>query len=370
MELITSTEEGKTLVLNCPSCGGKLSYSAEKQRILCPFCGHSELPSSDSDKIIEQDLSEALQQAQDNAPKAKGEKVLSCEGCGAKVIADSTRVHIICPFCSSPKVQESAFQENFIQPHGLIPFYIARKEAADAFNTWIKEGWFRPSDLAKNADMEHLRGVYLPFWTYDAQTESDWEGERGDYYWDEESYYENGQWKTRSVQKTRWTWRSGHISHFFDDVLIHGSRGVNRQVLQKVYPYRLREAINFDPRLLMGWEAEIYSIDVREGYSFADKEMDSILFGMCRADLGGDTYRGLNVDTVKSQQTYKHLILPVWVCSYRYNDKPYQFIVNGQTGKINGQKPYSVWKITFAVLFILAIAAVIAWFYYQSKHPQ
>lgn len=348
-------DAGKVLQLPCPSCGGKLGYSAEKKKIVCPFCGHQEEPDNSNDRVQEQSLHEALQRASRYSPEEVGRKVYSCESCGSKLMIEPKTVRIVCGFCGSNKVNEEAFEHTFIQPLGIIPFYIPRQEAADLYAAWIKTGWFRPNKLKRLAKLENLHGVYLPFWTYDAQTESDWQGEAGYYYYENEQVYVNGKWETRSVQKIRWVWRSGHLSHFFDDVLIVASHGYPNGKVQAVYPYRLQEVINFDPRLLIGWETEVYDVEVDAGYDIADRVMDGRLQGMCRAQLGGDTYRNLSVDTVKSQQTFKHLILPVWICSYMYNNKVYQFAVNGQTGKIAGEKPLSFWKIFFFVLFILAI---------------
>lgn len=354
----------RVLSLPCPSCGSKLQYSAEKKRILCLYCGHQEDINNASDNVQEQSLQIAIEQVGRYVPEQIGRKVFQCQSCGSKTSVEPGQVAFKCGFCGSKKVNEEAFEHRFIQPQGIIPFYISRQESIDRFQEWIGKGFFTPSKLKRHANIENLHGIYLPFWTYDAQTESDWQGEAGYHYYETERVYQNGEWKEVTVQKTRWVWKSGHLSFFFDDVLIVASHGYPNGQVQKIYPYRLNEVINFDPRLILGWEAEVYDIEVNEGYSIADRVMDGRIHGMCRAQLGGDTYRNLTVNTDKSAQTFKHILLPVWICSYEFNGKSFHFAVNGQTGKIDGTKPVAWIKVILLVLLALAIGGLI---YYLNE---
>ena len=59
-------------------------------------------------------------------------------------------------------------------------------------------------------------------------------------------------------------------------------------------------------------------------------------------------------------QTFKHTLLPVWLLHYDYGRRSFQVVVNGVTGAIAGEQPYSWIKIFFAalVLLILAIALI------------
>ena len=127
--------------------------------------------------------------------------------------------------------------------------------------------------------------------------------------------------------------------------------------MERILPFRLSEVVNFDPRLMVGWEAEIYNLEVDDGYHQAENIMDYKLRNMCSAQLGGDTQRNLHVTNQKCGQTFKHIVLPIWLCSYYYNNKLYHFTINGQTGKVYGKKPYSWWKIGFAVLMVVAFIA-------------
>jgi hypothetical protein len=168
-----------------------------------------------------------------------------------------------------------------------------------------------------------------------------------------------GKVQLKKVRKTRWEQHSGALQHFFDDVLVVASSGLKQQKIQRILPYRLEEIVNYDPRLMLGWEAELYDVEVDRGYQRADVIMDSRIRQMCSAQLGGDTQRNLRVSSRKHSQTFKHIVLPLWICSYTYQNKLYHFLINGQTGRVDGEKPTSWIKIIFLVLlFALFIFAV------------
>lgn len=347
----------------CPSCGGKLLFSAEKQMLACDYCGYTEDVNRNNDEVIEQELREAVLNAQQFIPEQYGEQVLHCDSCGANVMIEATTVEHECPFCASEQINVEAFNHNLIQPNGILPFQVPKKEAIGKFKEWISKGWFHPSKLKKMANLEEINGIYIPFWTFDAKTDSQWSGEAGHYYYETQMVRVNGQMQSKRIQKTRWERRSGSLSHFFDDVLVPSSEGLDNPKFQRILTsYRLDEVINFDPRLILGWRAEVYNVEVDSGYDIADKIMDARIRGMCVSRVGGDTYRNLRVNTEKNAQTFKHIILPVWVAAYKFNKKSYQFVINGQTGRVGGEKPYSWIKITLFVLLIIGIIAVIALF--------
>ena len=351
--------------LPCPSCGSQLKYSAEKKKISCDHCGYLEEGNEANDKVIERNLAKAIKEKEDFIPEETNKKVFDCQNCGAKFMVEREMVKINCGFCGSTNVNLEAYQHQFIEPSGVIPFYVSREEADKIFNRWIKRGWFHPNKLKRLASVDLLHGVYIPFWTYDAHTNSSWSGQAGFHYYETEYRVVNGKRQAHQVQRTRWESRSGHLSHFFDDILVVASNGVEQRSVEKVLPFRLGEVVNFDPRLLVGWEAEVYSLEVDDGWQEADRIMDYKIRNMCSAQLGGDTQRGLHVSSEKFNQTFKLIILPIWICSYEYGSKLYHFTINGQTGKVYGQKPTSWIKIAILVLlFALFIFGV--WYLRES----
>ncbi len=341
--------------LSCPTCSSQLTYSADKQKIACGHCGFERDYDKANDLIKEQSLALAESLKTKYIPKESGKKVIDCQGCGSKLMIDETEVSVRCNFCGSEKVNEKAYDQNIIQPQAIVAFKIGKKQAVDKFKEWINKGWFHPNKLKQLAALGDLHGIYVPFWTYDSQTYTEWSGEAGYYYYETQQVYENGQYVSKEVRKTRWEWRNGCFNEFFDDVLIVASKGLPEKIISNIYPYRLEELSNHNPELMVGWEAEIYSLDVKEGYNKAEAIMTDRLRERARREIGGDTHRNLSIDADFYEQSFKHIILPVWLCTYQYNGKPYQFAVNGQTGKIKGQKPISVIKIVLLVIFILAL---------------
>ncbi len=344
----------------CPSCGGKLGYSAEKQKIACSYCGYAEDYSRANDELIENPLEEAVLAAPKQVVEEIGKKVFNCSGCGSKFMVESDKVKVSCGFCGSDNVNVEAFDHQYIKPAGIIPFQISKAKATSQFETWIKRGWFHPSKLKRLAVMEDLHGIYIPFWTYDAMTDSNWQGQAGYHYYETQRVRVNGQWQQQQVQKTRWKSKSGSLRHFFDDILVVASHGLDQNDINRIFPYKLDQVVNFDPKLMLGWEGEIYDVEVDEGYQRADKIMDRRLYDLCSVQLGGDTQRGLHVQSKKYLKTFKHIILPLWISSYRYQNKIYHFTINGQTGQIGGKKPISPYKVAIAILaFILIILGVV-----------
>lgn len=349
--------EIETQFEDCPSCGSQLVYSAKSKMIQCEHCGYSEETRSEKNNIVELELKKALDRLQHFEPGHMEKYGFQCGNCGARFLIERDDVRIQCGFCASEQVNKTAIEENFVQPLGIIPFYISRPDAEVSYKKWIEKGWFHPNSLKKESKLHALHGIYIPFWTFDAHTEAHWSGQAGHYYYVTRRVYVNGKMQTRRVRKTRWVSRSGTLRHFFDDITVSGSDKIDRKLVDRILPYRLDEAVNFDPRLLLGWESEIYDIEINIAYDMADQIMDFKLRHMCSGQLGGDTQRSLNVRSQKSQQTFKLLVLPLWISSYKYRGKLYHFLINGQTGRVYGKKPLSWWKIALLILLILIFVA-------------
>ncbi|MEM1120625.1 MAG: hypothetical protein AAGJ18_09255, partial [Bacteroidota bacterium] len=158
-----------------------------------------------------------------------------------------------------------------------------------------------------------------------------------------------------------WKSASGHLSHFFDDIQVVASGGLEQRHMNKVLPFNTNEVVNFDPRLLLDWEAEVYSVDVETGHQMADRIMDQKIRNMCSAQLGGDEQRNLQIRSTKTNLTFKHIILPIWIASYEYMGTIYHFTINGQTGKAGGQKPISYVKIGLMIGAFVGFLVLI-WF--------
>ena len=245
---------------------------------------------------------------------------------------------------------------------------LSKAAATERFKSWVGNNWLAPSDLKAGAMLDQLHGIYIPYWTFDAQAYSNWTGEAGfHYYVQVQARDQNGNAITRQEQRTRWEYRSGSHSQFYDDVLLMASRQLSKQesTVQDVSHYDMNGVVDYDPRFLLGWEAEVYSIDLAESARKAEEQIRYREENACSQQLGGDTQRGLQVDTQLSNQTFKHLLMPLWICAYMYNGKLYRFMINGQTGQVAGERPKSFWKIAMLVAGFILLVLFFVWI---SKH--
>lgn len=336
--------------VDCNACGSEMVFDAAKGELVCKHCGNTRPLPKESDMVVEADFNEGVSTAGMDTGFATPTKTFHCNSCGANTAVEPDTVKFNCPFCGSENVNEEAHASKAIRPAGILPFKINKEGATEKFKAWIKRGLFAPSNLKKIARLNSLRGVYVPFWTYDAETRSNWWAEAGYYYYTTESYTDsNGQSRTKQVRHTQWVPASGYYEHDFDDVLVIGSKGITQGRIEKIYPYELEGSVNYDPRYILGFDSEVYQLDVQQGYQVADGIMDAHIRTECARRVPGDTHRNLRVNTHKGNITFKHLLLPVWVAGYTYNNKVFQFVVNGQNGKASGSKPVSFWKVLIAI---------------------
>ncbi len=355
---------GEVRKFPCKQCGAGLTFAPGQSALECPYCGFREEIPTTPQAIQEYDLESALAQEPHGEGWGIERRALHCENCGATTTFQPGQVAGQCAFCGSSKVVEQGASQNLIQPESLIPFAVKRDEAVACFRKWIGSRWFRPNDLKEAGRLAKIQGAYLPFWTYDALTVSHWTADAGYHYWETETYTETDsegrtQTKTRQVQKTRWHPASGTRQDFFDDELICASTGLPPQLIQGICPFDLNALAPYDPNYLAGFSAEEYQVGLREGWHTAQSRIQAKVEMACAGDVPGDTHRNLRVNTAYYRMTYKHLLLPVWIAAYLYNDKTYRFLVNGQTGKASGEAPLSWWKIAGLVLVILAVALLI-----------
>ena len=349
----------------CPSCGAELEFNPEKAQLKCIYCGHQELIPDSNEEVEERCYEQHLSMDRVQiAALSETALEVSCSDCGANITFEPPQVAGSCPFCGSNIVAQPKLAEPTIAPEAIIPFTIGRKKARQNLQEWLKELRFVPKELKQLAQLEKIRGVYLPFWTYDAFTASDYRGERGEYYYETETYTETNEdgeeeTHTREVRHTSWYSVCGHVERFFDDVLVSGTHLIDNLRLCCSESWHLKESLRpYNPSYLAGFEAQRSQIDLEEGFEKAKKIVDNQITCDIIDDIGGDEQRINHVSTSYDNITFKHIFLPVWLTSYRYRDKQYQVIINGHTGQVIGDRPDISFKFTLTVL--VAIAIIIA----------
>lgn len=350
----------------CENCGAQLRFAPGQRRLTCQYCGHEQdIPYTEAerDTALEAfDLREAL--ANHLPPQAMEEhRVLSCSNCGAQVEFDPAQHAAQCPFCGSPVVTDTGTQRQ-IKPGAVLPFKLTEREAHDAMRGWLGRLWFAPNKLKEYArsDGSRLDGLYVPYWSFDSDTRSRYRGERGDAYYETRTVTRNGKTETERVRKIRWTPVSGRVARDFRDMLVMASQSLPRNFAHSLEPWMLGELAPYNPQYLSGFRAEGYTVQLPEGHVIGIQRMDEVIRQDVRRDIGGDEQRVHSVDTDHANEKFKHVLLPIWMAAYRYRDKSYRFIVNGQTGKVQGERPWSAWKIAGAVVLALIVAGVVVYF--------
>ena len=347
----------------CSACGARVEYAPGSSVLRCPYCGNEQQLAPAARSVREHDFQEFT-----TLPRkplgSVGAYLYSCGKCGAKTESDALSEQ--CQFCAAPLVAQTDGGE-LVAPEAVLPFEVDKAGVRSALRTWIASRWFAPSSLKKVSDAESLRGTYLPHWTFDSRTISDYTGERGEYYWVTETYTEtvNGQsqTRTRQVRKTRWHRASGTVNRDFDDVLVAATHHVNDKHLDQLTPWPLEHAVAYQPDYLAGYQTLRYDVEPEQGLGTAKSRMAPIIDGDCRRDIGGDEQRVHSVDTRYFDVMFKLMLLPVWIVCYLYAGRAFQVLVNARTGEVIGERPYSPLKIAAAVLVaIVAVAAIVLLF--------
>lgn len=343
----------------CDNCGSDYRFNPSDGTLSCDHCGQSREIKAGPWKgatLRELDFDAAVAQ---NLPEAEIEetRVLSCPNCAAQVEFDPDTHAAECPFCATPVVTDTGISRH-IKPRGVLPFTLDERSSHKAMSDWLGALWFAPNGLKEYARKgRKMQGIYVPYWTFDADTKSSYRGERGTIYYETRTVMRDGKPTTEQVPKIRWSPKSGRVARFFDDVLVLASTSLPKTYTDALEPWDLPALEPYQPQYLAGFRAEAYTVQLQDGYSEARNHMARVIERDVRFDIGGDQQRIHDIDTSISDVTFKHILLPVWLAAYKYRGKTYRFVVNGRTGRVQGERPWSAIKITIAVTLGLLAAA-------------
>ncbi|MFH1708965.1 MAG: hypothetical protein ABIF71_13755 [Planctomycetota bacterium] len=366
------SQPSPTRETKCPGCGGMLHYEPGTTTLHCEFCGASvaiAAPGVDA-AVREFDLDAYIAGASQN-PDTRAVAAIACKGCGATVTMPAGMATDFCPFCNSSLKNTAAQSEAALKPQYLLPFTLDDKKANASFGSWLKTLWFAPGDLKKYASANKLTGMYLPYWTFDAQARTAYTGQRGDDHETTETHSVtvNGksETRTRKVKKTRWRSVAGSVGNVFDDVLVTATRSIPPAKLDQLEPWDLPKLVPFSEAFVQGFRSERYAVGLKEGVGIAKGKMEPVIRTAINRDIGGDHQRIDSMESAWRSWKFKHVLPPVWVSAYRYRDKVFQFVVNARTGEVQGDRPWSMVKIWPALPGGAAIAAGIMYLF-QHLH--
>lgn len=343
--------------ISCNGCGAYLKYIPGTRHLNCNYCGaENEIPVA-QEEIEELNYYSFLDS--EASALTISAQLIKCESCKSISTFDSNLSSSICPYCATPLIIGNLYQENIIQPKSLLPFRLDLNLAKTEFNKWIKSRWLAPGDLKTSINTDHFKGIYIPYWTFDTNTINHYSGERGEYYYVPETYTTtvNGKsvTKTRNVRKTRWYNANGMVMVSFDDLILPATRSLPEKFMKKLDSWDLENLVPFDKSYLSGFITEKYQIGLEEGFGIVKKRCTDRIERTAENNIGGDDQRLRSVKTIYASVTFKHLLVPVYVSVYKYNGKSYQFVINGRTGEVQGEHPYSWIKVFILIAVIMAI---------------
>ena len=356
----------KEFTFACKQCGASLVFAPSTQSQKCEYCGFENKLDTKPKILKENDFQTALQ----SISSKKSKKLLTnieakCPSCAGKFELKSYQRSTKCPYCNTPVITNiDIFYD--LHPEGILPFKITKSEASESFKRWIGSLWFAPNDLEKKVLKGDIEGIYIPYWTYDANTVSEYSGERGDYYYVtvDRDVVVDGEIRTvrESERRVRWSLVSGQVSRFFDDVLVGASKTIPRTIIDSLSPWDLENIVKFDEKFLSGYRSQTYQVALDDGFKIAKQMMDVVIRDDVRADIGGDLQRIDFLKTYYYNTKFKYVLLPVYVSNFNYNGKNYYFAINARNGKVTGKRPYSYFKIALLVFIILTIVAVLLYY--------
>ena len=332
------------LQTNCKKCGGVVQYSPDHENLKCLYCRAIAEIDKTAAEIVENDFNywekRAIEEAGDDCMAATHE--VRCTRCGGEAAMPPNVLNAECAFCRTPLLVSNAAVKRFWKPNYMLPFKVSAKTGRQHFVKWLRKQWLVPSKLLKNAVAhDALKGVYIPFWTYDAMTTTPYRGENA-----------------AAVGNAT-------LNRFFDDVVVPASKTLDASIIGQLTFWDLQRCVAFRKEFLAGFITEIYQRDFREAIGDAIKQMQPVIDFAILEEIGGTEPRILFKHPTEYRDVkFKHLLLPVWISAFRYRNKLYQFVVNGRTGQVVGDCPKSVFKIALIILGVIALfAALVALMY-------
>ena len=351
------------LQTKCGACGGFVEYSPAAENLKCKYCGNITELDKTAAKIEENDFLYWKDRADESAGDDMVEATeIKCRQCGATTSLPPNVSGAKCAFCATPLIMNEATVKRFWQPEYLLPFKTTDKEGGKKFRDWLGNKWLAPSKLKKSVvSFDNLKGVYLPFWTYDANTRTNYRGERG---MNRREKFRNNKGEMKERIVTDWYAANGNVSVTFDDVLVPASQTLPASIANSLTKWDMENCVAYRKEFLAGFITEIYQRDFRLCFDDAKKKMEVVIDKAIRKDIGGDRQKIHSKNTEYKDVKFKHLLLPVWISAFRYKNKLYQFVVNGRNGQVTGQYPKSAAKIAMIVLAV--VAAIVAWWYFSN----
>lgn len=339
-------------VYYCSNCGGIMEFDVATQTLKCPNCDTQINIINDENKIVEHSFTKRAAKTIKVAEKQSS--TMQCKGCGAKVEVSADCTATECAYCGASYVLAEK-QEDALIPDGVVPFSVDKRDIKQSYEKWIQKRWLAPSKLKQLYETDKIQGIYVPYWTFDADVDCAYTAQGGK---NRKEKVKNSDGSVTEKTVTDWYNTSGRVKEFFDDVQIKGSNNLKASLLRGVEPFDTKNKLkSYSPEYLSGYSAECYTISLEDAHQEANRKMESELRDLVRKDVRRryDEVRNIRISPNYKDETYKHVLVPVYSTAFTYNSKNYNVLINGQTGQIKGEYPKSPFKIAIIVAIIIGI---------------
>jgi DNA-directed RNA polymerase subunit RPC12/RpoP len=347
-------EEDQSKEFKCPNCGATVAYDVAAGGIACEHCGYVAPVHSMQVGRTADEFEFTLETISQSDRGWGGERqVLHCESCGAALSIPAGTMSTTCPFCASNQVNLTASLEDSLRPRFLIPFKVKPDQNKRLAASWLGKGWFHPDELVSNAVLRHFIGVYLPFWTFDARVDASWRAQVG--YERTERHYNarEKRWETRI--RIDWRWENGAVRLNIDDLLVTGTspKHVSHRILKDLYPFQMKDLVTYESDYLAGWRAQAYEIPLTDAWEAGKQAIREQAKRACYQDIPTHHVRNFSMTADLSDESWRYILLPVYLATYKFEERVFQIMVNGQTGTVAGQKPVVWWKVWLVIAAML-----------------
>lgn len=344
----------------CPCCGGAIAFDSSIQKMKCPYCdtefemealaGYDRELKNEQPDQMDWEVSAAPEW---QAGETEGLRTYLCKSCGGEIIGDENTAATSCPYCGNPVVMMGQFA-GALRPDYVIPFKLDKKAAKDALNRHYKNKPFLPKVFKNQNHIDEIKGVYVPFWLFDAKAEAKlryrttrvrrWSD--SNYHYTQTSYYA--------------VMRAGSIG--FERVPVDGSSQMPDDLMESIEPFDFSEAVDFQTAYLAGYLADKYDVDAQQSIERANERVKKSTQDSFRETVQGYVTVLPESTNVQLHNGKVHYALyPVWILNTTWKGTKYTFAMNGQTGKLVGDLPvdngafagwlFGLWGIISAAAF-------------------
>lgn len=335
----------------CPQCSATTAFSAADGGLTCTHCGYYEPPSKpvEGKRAAEYEFTlENLERAAHGWGEAR--KEIECQSCGAIVTLPVEALTSTCAFCGSNRVIQRQASQDLLRPRHLVPFKVDPGACQPLTHQWLQSSWMAPSGLKQLSRLAEFTGIYLPYWTFDAVTNATWRAEVG--HTRTRRHHDGREWREHT--EIVWRWETGHVRQEIDDLQLEGTGRISHVLLERLKGFDLSQLAPYEPKYLAGLHAQAYDIPLEKAWETARQKMRDQTRQACIAQASTPRVRNFSMDLDFSEELWRYILLPVYVASYRYQEKTYQVMVNGQSGAVSGQCPVDWNKVWLVVAALVA----------------